>query len=238
MLLVEADPTGGSAVLAGYLRAESAPTNSLIDLALAQRHGQLSEAIAESTVRMPGPPGSAVSLLPGTRAHGQARSLLPLWQTLAAELKALEATGQDVIVDAGRLGLAGSPEPLIYAADLALLVTRTDLVSLSAARSWAETPANRVRRSRRDVVVGLAAGGGGGALLRPGRPEGPADPGDRLACLGPRGRRRVRQGRQGPAQIRLLPPRPQPRRGADLDPVRGGQPTASQLAAQIVGGTA
>jgi hypothetical protein len=139
VLLVEGDPTGGSAVFAGYLRAESAPTNSLIDLALAQRHGQLSEAIAQSTLRMPGPPDSAVSLLPGTRAHGQARSLLPLWETLAAELKALEATGQDAIVDAGRLGLAGSPEPLIYAADLALMVTRTDLVSLSAARSWAET---------------------------------------------------------------------------------------------------
>jgi hypothetical protein len=139
VLLVEGDPTGGSAVFAGYLRAKSAPTSSLIDLALAQRHGQLSEAIAASTLRMHGPPDSAVSLLPGTRAHGQARSLLPLWQTLAAELKALETTGQDVIVDAGRLGLAGSPEPLIYAADLALMVTRTDLVSLSAARSWAQT---------------------------------------------------------------------------------------------------
>lgn len=139
VLLVEGDPTGGSAVFAGYLRAESAPPNSLIDLALAQRHGQLTEAIADATVRMPGPPTSAVSLLPGTRAHGQARSLMPIWETLASELKALEATGQDVIVDAGRLGLAGSPEPLIYAADLALMVTRTDLVSLSAARSWAET---------------------------------------------------------------------------------------------------
>ena len=139
VLLVEGDPTGGSAVFAGYLRAESAPTTSLIDLALAQRHGRLTEAIAQSTLQMPGPPDSAVFLLPGTRAHGQARSLLPLWETLAAELKALEATGQDVIVDAGRLGLAGSPEPLIYAADLALLATRTDLVSLSAARSWAQT---------------------------------------------------------------------------------------------------
>ncbi|MGL5858793.1 MAG: hypothetical protein ACRC35_10405 [Angustibacter sp.] len=139
VLLVEADPTGGAAVFAGYLRAESAPASSLVDLALAERHGQLTEAIARCTLRMPGPPDSAVYLLPGTRAHGQARSLLPLWGALAAELKALEATGQDVIVDAGRLGLAGSPEALIYAADLALLVTRTDLVSLSAARSWAQT---------------------------------------------------------------------------------------------------
>ena len=44
-----------------------------------------------------------------------------------------------MIVDAGRLGLTGSPEPLIYAADLMLLVMRSDLVALSAARSWAET---------------------------------------------------------------------------------------------------
>lgn len=139
VLLVEGDPTGGSAVFAGYLRAESAPASSLIDLALAERHGELGEAIAEATVRMPGPPEATVALLPGTRSHGQARSLLPLWEKLAAEFKALEATGQDVIVDAGRLGLSGTPDPLIYAADLALLVTRTDLVSLSAARSWAET---------------------------------------------------------------------------------------------------
>ena len=44
-----------------------------------------------------------------------------------------------MVVDAGRLGLAGSPEPLLHAADLVLLVMRTDLVAVSAARSWAET---------------------------------------------------------------------------------------------------
>ena len=44
-----------------------------------------------------------------------------------------------MIIDAGRLGLNGSPEPLIYAADLMLLVMRSDLVALAAARSWAET---------------------------------------------------------------------------------------------------
>ena len=36
-LLVEADPTGGSAVLAGYFRGRAAPTDSLIDLAFAHR---------------------------------------------------------------------------------------------------------------------------------------------------------------------------------------------------------
>ena len=38
-LLVEADPTGGSAVLAGYFRGRAAPTDSLIDLAFAHRGG-------------------------------------------------------------------------------------------------------------------------------------------------------------------------------------------------------
>jgi hypothetical protein len=54
-------------------------------------------------------------------------------------LKGLARTDRDVIIDVGRLGLTGSPEPLIYAADLMLLVMRSDLVALAAARSWAET---------------------------------------------------------------------------------------------------
>lgn len=145
VLLVDADPTGGSAIFAGYLRAQSAPTDSLVDLALAARDGHLTSAIAAAAIRIPGPVQlagadvSTVSLLPGTRAHGQARGLSGLWEPLAADLAALEATGQDVIVDAGRLGLVGSPEPLLYAADVALLVARSDLVSLAGARSWAET---------------------------------------------------------------------------------------------------
>ncbi|GAA2469300.1 hypothetical protein [Terrabacter carboxydivorans] len=135
VLLVEADPTGGSSVLAGYLRGLTAPTASLIDLALAHRHGQLEQAIAGTAVRIE---GSSASVLPGTRSHTQAPSLVPLWEPLSAALKGLERTGQDVIVDAGRLGLTGFPEPLLYVADLCLLTVRSDLVSLSGARSWAQ----------------------------------------------------------------------------------------------------
>jgi hypothetical protein len=93
-------------------------------------------ALPEVTMPLP---GSAVTLLPGARSHDQARSLIPIWEPLTAALKSLDGTGQDVIVDAGWLGLQGSPEALIYGADLTLLLTRTDLVSLSGARSWAET---------------------------------------------------------------------------------------------------
>jgi hypothetical protein len=84
-------------------------------------------------------PDSSAALLPGIRSHTQASSLTTLWEPLAAALKELDRTDRDVIIDAGRLGMIGSPEPLIYAADLMLLVMRSDLVALAAARSWAET---------------------------------------------------------------------------------------------------
>ena len=160
VLLVEADPTGGSAVLAGYFRGAAPHTLGLIDLAWALREGALAEALPGVTMPLP---GSSVSLLPGVRSHAQSRSLTSLWEPLTATLKGLEATGQDVIVDTGRLGLQGSPEPLIYAADLTLLTIRSDLVALSGARSWADT-----------LRGGFAQSGGerrlGGLLVGEGRP--------------------------------------------------------------------
>ena len=59
--------------------------------------------------------------------------------TASGGLEGVGTVRSSVIVDAGRLGLANSPEPLIYGADLALLTVRSDLVALSGARSWAET---------------------------------------------------------------------------------------------------
>jgi hypothetical protein len=135
-LLVEADPTGGSGILAGYFHGDVAHIGGLIDLALAHREGTLAEAIPLATMAIP---DTAVQLLPGIRGHAQARSLIGLWEPLCGALQALERNGQDVIVDAGRLGLAGCPEPLIYGADLSLLVTRSTLPALSGARSWAQT---------------------------------------------------------------------------------------------------
>ena len=136
LLLVEADPTGGSSMLAGYFRGDTAHTDGLIDLAWAQRDGSLAEALSQLSIPIQ---HSSVSLLPGVRSHGQARGLASLWEPLTLALKVLERSGQDVIVDAGRLGLAHAPEPLVHGADLALLTIRSDLVALSAARSWAET---------------------------------------------------------------------------------------------------
>lgn len=135
-LLVDADPTGSSAILAGYFRGETSHTGGLIDLALAHRQGTLAETLPRTLLPLP---NSAAAFLPGLRSHAQSPSLTPLWEPLAGALRALERTGQDVIIDAGRLGLTGSPEPLIRAAHLTLLVTRSHLPALAGAKSWSDT---------------------------------------------------------------------------------------------------
>lgn len=139
VLLVEADPTGSSAVFAGFFRGEQEPRGGLIDLALALREDILSQALPEQALVLDpaAPPERSAWFLPGIRSHEQATSLLPLWEPLAEVLHGLDAHGQDVLVDAGRLGLTGSPLPLIASSDLTLLVTRSSLPGLAGARSWA-----------------------------------------------------------------------------------------------------
>lgn len=144
VVAVEADPTGGSSIQAGYLQGQSAPGDELIDLAIAQQSGTLRTLLPTLTVPLP---GTSVQLLPGTRGHGQAAALTGLWDALLAAFKGLEGGGQDVIVDVGRLGLAGSPEALLGGADCALLVCRSDLPSLAGARSWATTLRERFTAS-------------------------------------------------------------------------------------------
>lgn len=135
MVLVDADPVGGSAILAGYCRGALTHNDATVNLVLAQRDGRLSAALPSMLMTIP---GTQVSLLPGARSHGQAAGLSDVWGALASELRALEGTGQDVIVDAGRLGMMHSAAPLIAAADLGLLVVGSDLPSLAAARQWAQ----------------------------------------------------------------------------------------------------
>ena len=134
VVLVDADPVGGSALLAGYFQGTVSDDDAMVNLVLARRDGRLADVLPRALISVP---GTHVSVLPGPKSHAQAGSLSELWAALAYELRGLEETGQDVIVDAGRLGMVHSPQGLIRAADLALLVSRTDLPALAAARQWA-----------------------------------------------------------------------------------------------------
>jgi hypothetical protein len=136
VVLVDADPVGGSALLAGYFQGTVADADAMVNLVLARRDGRLAEILPRTMIPVP---ETYVSILPGPKSHAQAGSLSELWGALAYELRGLEQTGLDVIVDAGRLGMVHSPQALIRAADLALLVSRTDLPALAAARQWADS---------------------------------------------------------------------------------------------------
>lgn len=153
VLLVEADPTGGSGILAGFFRGTREYESGLIELALAP----VSVADALPDVVRP-IEGSHASFIAGPRSHSQAGGLRHLWQPLAEALGDLEVTGQDVIVDAGRLGLTGQPQPLLDSADLTLLITRTTLPALAAARSWTDALRPETSSWRRPGVLLVGEG--------------------------------------------------------------------------------
>lgn len=133
VLLIEADPTGGSGLLAGYFRGARAYEAGLIELALSAV--EVSQALPQVAQPVA---GSSVSFVAGTRSHAQAAGLRDLWGPLADVLCDLDEQGQDVIVDAGRLGLVGSPEALLATADVTALLTRSTLPALAATRSRAD----------------------------------------------------------------------------------------------------
>ena len=135
VLLVEADVAGGSAVLAGYLRGAVAHDRSLLALAMAHRHGHLDEELRRQRVALDD--AGDRHLVPAIADPVQAVSLAGVWAPLATAFSALERDGVDVIVDAGRLGAAGGPEPLLRHADAVLLLTRSQLPAVAATRARA-----------------------------------------------------------------------------------------------------
>jgi hypothetical protein len=140
VIVVEADPTGGSAILAGFFRGQVRPAG-LVDLVPAQRAGLLAATLTRIAYPIP---DTSASVLVGAHSHEQALGLSQLWEPLAEVLRDLASDGADVIVDAGRLGLEGSATPLVERSDLTLLVARSNLPAVVGARSWAESLAEGV----------------------------------------------------------------------------------------------
>lgn len=152
VLLVDADPTGSAAVLAGHFRGELEPGSGLIDLAVAAAEGRLEEAFAAAIAKLP---DADVRFLAGVRSHEQAHSLRSLWPQLVGMLRRLDDAGHDVIIDAGRLGLMGTPDELVDRADIVALVTRNSLVSLAGARSRAAALRTRFEHMGATSRLGL-----------------------------------------------------------------------------------
>lgn len=135
VVAIEADPSGGSQILAGFFRGLGRP--GLSELALAHRQGQLAEELESRLFPVA---DSNASVLPGIRTPLQAGSLVGMWDALLIALRDVEALrGVDILIDAGRLGLLGSPDALVAEADVTVLVTGSGLPEFAAVRSWLPT---------------------------------------------------------------------------------------------------
>lgn len=151
VILVDADPTAAMSIPAGYLQGADIPTNrSTVDLALANREGRLADELPQKLLDLP---GTEVRFLVGPARHSQARMLTSLWAPLVDAFRSMP--GQDVIVDAGRLGLDNHPTPLLAAADVCLLAVRATLPAAIAAHSWALTVKDTFEAQGAADVFGL-----------------------------------------------------------------------------------
>lgn len=132
VVVVEADPTAGSAIVAGYFQGMAEPPGWMVDLMVAHRQDQLAERLA--SVLMPIPDTQA-KLLPGVRARAQAAGLAAIAAPLLQALRGLGDTGTDVLIDAGRLPATGPFSPLVLGADVLLLVTGSNVPGTATARA-------------------------------------------------------------------------------------------------------
>lgn len=132
-LLVEADVSGSSSILAGHLRGVRSHDRSVLDLLIAHRRGGLDAALHDCAIPL-GENGRA-AFVPALSARGQAPALSSFWPVLLGRLRDLEEAGTDVLVDTGRIGDDGFPLPLVLGSNAALLLTRSDLPALAATRS-------------------------------------------------------------------------------------------------------
>lgn len=128
VLLIEADPIGGSAILAGHFRGEVAHPDTAMQLWEGSRQGQMERMLREVPLKLT----ERASFVPGPAGAAQAMGLRDLWPALAPQLHRLSEMGVDVIIDLGRWGHAAFALPLALCADEVVLVLRADLVSAAA----------------------------------------------------------------------------------------------------------
>jgi hypothetical protein len=137
VLLVEADPSGYSSILAGAF-AGSVPVGAgVLDAAMSARAGRLPVDLPGMLVELP---VTNARVLPGLSSVAQRKSLTTqVWADLGAALRSwADESGIDVLIDCGALADAAHPAGLHPLADAVVLVTRPDLVGVSSTRNWVD----------------------------------------------------------------------------------------------------
>ncbi|WP_372404913.1 hypothetical protein [Streptomyces luteireticuli] len=155
MVLAECDPDGGS-VLYGLLQGSLGDRYGLRNLSVAARKGELPEAFWRQLVDLTDdagavPPRRDRLLLPGISDPAQGPALAPAWEQLAdlfAGIGALAEHPHDVLVDLGRHGAFGPSGVLARRADAVVVVARSTVRGLHAARSRVEALQEQVGEVR------------------------------------------------------------------------------------------
>jgi hypothetical protein len=146
-LVVDANREPDQSVLAGYLQGADPGGRGLGGLLQAHReHRPLEAALASMLL----PLGGSAEFLAGFGHPGMVGLFAPAWADLAAALEAQERT---VLVDAGRIGPAGLPQPLVAVSSGVLVLTRSDLPSLAALRLYLPQVVEAAGEDRVGLVV-------------------------------------------------------------------------------------
>lgn len=161
VLLVEADPIGGSPVHAGFLRgtreaAAARSDRSLINLVDPARRGSIADAFGRQVVAIPtDDPDTDAWCVPGLRTTGQADAMRDTWAPLGSHLNGLARRGATVVVDAGRYGHRSGPEDLIRQADLVIVLTRTSMTAVEVLCGTLHSIRDLLRRHKSPSALGL-----------------------------------------------------------------------------------
>lgn len=161
VLLVEADPIGGSPVHAGFLggtreAAAARENRSLINLVDPARRGAVAEAFGHQVVPIPtDDPDADAWCVPGLRTSAQADAMKETWAPLGAHLSLLARSGATVVVDAGRIGHRAGPENLIRQSDLIIIVTRPTIPAVEVLCGSLPPLRELLRRHKSPAALGL-----------------------------------------------------------------------------------
>lgn len=146
-LLVDANREPDQAVLAGYLQGTDPAGRGLGGLLQAHReHRPLETALGSMLLPLAG----QAEFLPGFAHPGMVTLFTPAWADLAA---GLDAQARMVLVDAGRIGAAGLPQPLVAISSGVLVLVRSDLPSLAALRLYLPELVEAAGEDRVGLVV-------------------------------------------------------------------------------------
>lgn len=157
-LLVDAARDAAQAPLAGYLRGTVATGTGLEEFARRRRMGAPFDLGAAG---LPLDDAGTRRFLPGFGHLAAVDLFEPSWPALADLLRQAADAGTDVVVDGGRLTSVRPVEPLLHAADQVLVVARTSLRHLAAARPVCDAVDEVLCRSPRATRAGLALVGEG-----------------------------------------------------------------------------